>query len=93
MLEGWVVEVMVVKSWVNFGVVDGSGSAGGRGGGGCEWCCCCCCIEAEAEAEPAAMAACRRRLERLPRLATDGWGEGVCIGGCAACAAAEDGLE
>jgi hypothetical protein len=75
LFEGWVVEVTVVKSWVNLGV---DGSAGGCG------ICCWCWMDAEAEAEPAAMAACRRRLERLPRLATDGRGDGECSEGCAA---------
>jgi hypothetical protein len=53
---------------VNLG---GNGSADGSGIIG--WCCW---GDAEAEAEPAAMAACRRRLERLPRLATEGRGDG-----------------
>ena len=97
--DGCVVDVIVVKSWVNLG---GEGSDWGcwwsefEAWESCCWdsccwdsCCCACCwIEADAEAEPAAMAACRRREEREPRLATDGRGEGewrVC------CWAAEEG--
>lgn len=76
MFEGWVVEVTVVKRGVNFGGEDSDGVSG--------ICCCCCWIEAETEADPAAMAACRLRLDRLPRLATDGFGEGEWREGCPA---------